>query len=273
MPFDKSVAPVVKEYHPEIPRFRGSLPHSIYVRPRPHRHLGRRSLLVLTFSLSAAWFVIVQLHQRERTLCFAHTQLCWHLHSASVCCKKRNQKKDTVLPGRGACHPPRRQLNTAALRAASGLTCPTSFLQKEGRGGRPRSKRKGSARIFVELNGKKGRPQTRVPSRAAWSVPTSLLWGNASRLFCKKKKLSKELHSDSEMEVPLCTFSPFRRHPLGVFTWDLLRFSTYQQHTEPNCYASCRVLTPAAHCDCVCLFGRSSILGTVLGGCSWSNSP
>ena len=69
-------------------------------------------------------------------------------------------------------------------------------------------------------------------------------------------QLSKELHSDSEMEVPLCTLSPFRRHPLGVYTWDLLRFSTYQQHPKPNCFASCRVLTPAGHCDSSCLFWK-----------------
>ena len=72
------------------------------------------------------------------------------------------------------------------------------------------------------------------------------------------------------MEVPLCTLSPFRRHPPSVKTWDLLRSSTYEQHPKPNCYASCGVLTNAAHCDCVCLCERSSILGTVLGGCSWS---
>ena len=117
-----------------------------------------------------------------------------------------------------------------------------------------------------------GRPQTRVPSRSAWAAPTSLLWCNAGRLrfFLKKKKLSKELHSDSEVEVPLCTLSPFRRHPPSAKTWDLRRPSTYQQHPKPNCYASCRVLTPTAPCDCVGLFGRSSILGTVLGGCSRS---
>ena len=77
---------------------------------------------------------------------------------------------------------------------------------------------KGFGSIFLELSGKKGRPQTQIPSRSAWTVPTSLWWWNTGSLKIFFFKLSKELHSDSEMEVPLCTLSPFWRHPLGVYS-------------------------------------------------------
>ena len=104
------------------------------------------------------------------------------------------------------------------------------------------SKRNGSGRIFQELNGK------RPPSN-----PNSFLVRLGRSHFCggtlgasRSFYLSKELHSDRETEVPLCTLSHLRRHPPSVKTWDLLRSSTYQQHRKPNCCASCRVPTPAA---------------------------
>ena len=74
------------------------------------------------------------------------------------------------------------------------------------------SKRKGSARSFLELNGK------RPPSNPN-SFPVRL--GRS------------HVPSVVEYWAPQIFFSPFRRHPFGVKTWDLLRFSTYQQHLNP----------------------------------------
>ena len=98
---------------------------------------------------------------------------------------------------------------------------------------------------FLELNGREAALEPKFLPGPRGPFPRPFCGGTlgASRSF----DLSKELHSDSETEVPLCTLSPFRRHPLSVKTWDLLRSSTYQQHPKPNCCASCRVLTPAAH--------------------------
>ena len=148
-----------------------------------------------------------------------------------------------MLPARGVCQPPRRPLNTTALRAASGLTCRISFLLKEGQGGRPRSLRKGSARFFGVEWQNTLKPKFLPGPRGPFPRPFCGGTLGASRSFFH---LSKELHSDSDTEVPLCTLS---RHPLGVYTWDLLRFSSYQQHPKPNCYGSCRVLTPAVPCE------------------------
>ena len=170
----------------------------------------------------------------------------------SVAKKTKNQKKHTVLPARGVCHPSRRPLNTAALRAASGLTCANQLPAEGGprRAATVGSKQKGSARFFLELSGK----------RAA--LKPQFLLGPPSVV---------------EHWSPQDLFFYSAKNSTQTVKWRfrcLLRFSTYQQHPKPNCYASCRVLTPAGHCDSCCLFfGRSSIQGTAVGGCSWNAFP